>query len=276
MNRLLSAGFAHMKKDKVFWICAGFLFALGGVTAFMNYQDQLKYGVQVPLDGIFFYFTVFNGILSAVFCSLFIGTEYSDGTIRNKLVVGHSRNAIYLSNFILSAASGLLMNLAFIIAVSAAGIPLLGFFQTDICIVMLFLLGSIMMSLAFSSIFTTLSMLNQNKAVVAVICIVGVVVLFIAAMYIQNRLRAPEFYEGYTFIDLQGNSSSEPVANPRYLRGTARAVYQFFLDFLPTGQAIQFVDMSGRHLWLMPLYSMLITVVTTVGGLFFFRKKDLK
>ena len=38
------------------------------------------------------------GLFMAMFTSLFIGTEYDYGTIRNKIIVGHSRTSIYFSN----------------------------------------------------------------------------------------------------------------------------------------------------------------------------------
>ena len=35
------------------------------------------------------------GLVAAILTSMFIGSEYSDGTIRNKLVVGHSRMRLH-------------------------------------------------------------------------------------------------------------------------------------------------------------------------------------
>ncbi|MGY3662454.1 MAG: hypothetical protein ACXAHE_00930 [Roseburia sp. 1XD42-69] len=40
---------------------------------------------------------------------MFLGTDYSDGTIRNKLTVGHTRTNIYLANLIVTFAAGLLI-----------------------------------------------------------------------------------------------------------------------------------------------------------------------
>ena len=57
------------------------------------------------------------GLVAAVFISLFVGSEYSDGTIRNKLVVGHSRMRIYLANLIVCSIACVLISLAY-----AAGI----------------------------------------------------------------------------------------------------------------------------------------------------------
>ena len=39
---------------------------------------------------------LFIGIILAVFCSLFIGTEHNDGTIRNKIIVGHEKSKLFI------------------------------------------------------------------------------------------------------------------------------------------------------------------------------------
>ena len=65
-------------------------------------------------------------LIQAPFLSVYLGTEFSEGTIRNKLVAGHSRPAVYLSNLILCAIAGVLLCLGYIAAVLAVGLPLLG------------------------------------------------------------------------------------------------------------------------------------------------------
>ena len=49
------------------------------------------------------------GLVAAILTSMFIGSEYSDGTIRNKLVVGHSRMRIYLANLIVCSVACVLI-----------------------------------------------------------------------------------------------------------------------------------------------------------------------
>lgn len=276
MHKLLITNITRLKKDTFFRIGMIFMLSIGILMPVKNYLDTIKTGYPVYLDNILFFYAALIPFLSSVFCSLFIGTEYSDGTIRNKLVVGHSRIDIYLSNFLISAAAGLFMCLSFLLTACTFGIPLLGGLDANTTLILLLLLASVMMLLAFTSIFTLISMLCQNKAVAAVINIMGVVVLFIYVSWIYSSLIAPEFYENVLITDTLGNVSQDLTPNPFYLRGTARIVYQFFLDFLPTGQAMQISGMSALHLWQMPVYSLIITVLTTASGLFFFRKKDLK
>lgn len=276
MNKLLSANFARLKKDKTFWIGMMFMFGFGIFLVINQYREHIKFDTEMVLDNSFFYYSIIIGILCAVFCSLFLGTEYSDGTIRNKLVVGHTRETIYLSNLIVTTVASLLMCLSFIIAVSALGIPIIGFLRTDIKVLLMMILASILMVLAFSSIFTLISMLGQSKAIVAVISIIGVFILLFAAVYIMTRLDAEEFYNGYVFTDSLGTSYADQIPNPKFLEGTERTIYQFVLDFLPTGQGLQITSTTAVHLWQMPLYSLIITTITTTVGVLFFRKKDIK
>ena len=95
MTKVLSANFMRLKKDKVFWIGLVFMFAAGIFFPVMRYMDMKQTGTINPIDNAFLGCVLFIGIIMAVFCSLFIGTEYSDGTIRNKVIVGQNRNAIY-------------------------------------------------------------------------------------------------------------------------------------------------------------------------------------
>lgn len=122
-------------------------------------------------------YTLWTGIVLSVFCSLFIGTEYSDGTIRNKIIVGHTRTAVYLSNLVVCMTAGVFICLSCVAASLLVGIPLLGYFQSDIRILLLLLLCSFVMSFAYAGIFTLIAMLNQNKAIVAVFCILGAFIL---------------------------------------------------------------------------------------------------
>jgi hypothetical protein len=68
----------------------------------------------------------------------------------------------------------------------------------------------------------------------------------------------------------------ELVPNPNYLEGFERKIYEFVNDFLPTGQAIQLSQFMDFHFVRMILCSISILVFTTLIGVYFFRRKDLK
>ncbi|MEA4964627.1 MAG: ABC transporter permease subunit [Oscillospiraceae bacterium] len=272
MNKLLTANFARLKKDKVFWLGMAFLFAAGIFGVMMKLTND----PTATADQLALIFPVLIGIVSAAFCSLYLGTEYSDGTIRNKLIVGHTRSAVYLANFITCSAAGIAMCLSYLAAVVAVGLPTLGLSDMSMGAMAVLILVAFVMVIACTALFTLLCMLNQNKATAAVICILLLVALLVLATTINARLDAPQYYDSYVFTDSQGSATSGQEINPQYLTGMKREIYQFFLDFLPTGQAIEISSQSTPHLWQMPLYSLLITVVSTVCGVWCFRKKDLK
>ena len=283
MTKLLRAGFARLKKDKMFWIGIIFMVVMGLFVPVRNYFDALEYGYMPSFDGYFFGFPLFTGFIAAVFVSLFVGTEYSDGTIRNKIVVGHTRSAIYFSNLVVNIVAALITNLAFIIAVSAVGIPLFGPLTIGTRGVLLLLSASVLMMVAFTAIFTLLGMLIQNRTIVAIVSILGVVILFVAAITINQRLSEPEFYDSFTYevtedsgVVTDVSEGVEKVPNPNYLQPRQRTIYEFFYDLLPTGQAMQISQRTAPHPWHMQLYSLLIIVITTACGVFFFRRKDLK
>lgn len=287
MNKLLTASFARIKKDKFFWIGMAGMLVFGAFLAFMQYQEHVQHGCAVRLDNVFAGHALVIGILCAVFSSLFIGTEYSDGTIRNKLIVGHTRIAVYFSNLIINIVAALLMCLAFAASVSAVGIPLIGFLEADVKTILLTVLGCVIMTVAFCSLCTMVCMVNQNKTISAIITIVGVFALMLAASMILSKLTEPEFYNSFSMPNASGasdsiiyDSTSDASAgitpNPGYLRGSERSFYEFLLDFLPSGQAMQYSSMTAVHLWQMPLYSLIIIFLSTGIGAVAFRRKDVK
>lgn len=277
MSKLLCADFARLRKSKVFWIGMIFMFVMGILSPVMNYIDMRHSGYKIFLDDIFFMYATYIGILLSAFCSLFVGTEYSDGTMRNKIVVGHSRNSVYLSHFTVCAAAGLLMCAAYVLPAGIIGTCLLGFFEADIQIILGLTLLSFIMSLAFTAVYILVAMLNQNKAVVAVINIMGVFILLFAAIYIRVKIYEPKMYESYVYKDESGEIVEvEAGPNPNYLSGTKREVYTVLYDSIPTCQSLQIGEMAVFRPWAMAGYSAAITVAATGIGLFFFRKKDLK
>ena len=276
MTKLLSANLVRLRKSIIFWV--GIIF-MAGIAAFIlinQYLDSVKYGLNLSLDSFILGYSVIIGIVAAVFCSLFLGTEYSDGTIRNKLIVGHTRISIYLSMLITSIIAALLMCLSFLMVMCAVGIPLIGFVSIDIWRLSAMLLGSLLMVCAVCSILTAISMLVPNKALAAVISILGMIGLLLIAIDIQQKLDAPEFYPAQVYIEDGNMTMSEEVVNPTYITGIARLVYAAILDIIQSGQAFQYASMSAVHLWQMPLYSLAIVILSTIAGIIFFNRKDIK
>lgn len=278
MNKLLSANFSRLKKDIFFRIGILFMFAIGILMPLSTYFSMKKYGYSIPLESGFCLYAFFMAILSSVFCSLFIGTEYNDGTMRNKLIAGHSRIAIYFSFLIVSVAAIFLMCLAYLVSSLCMGVPLLGFFSDAAFPIVLGHIGTIfVLAIAFTAICTAVAMLCQNKATTAVICILGVFILLFFGAYVHAKLDEPEYYEEYYFgMDAETEEEGASLTpNPSYVSGTKRDVYEFLHDFLPGNQAVQLSSLSAIHLWKMSFYSILIAIAATGAGIYIFYRENI-
>lgn len=284
MTRLLSAGFARLWKNKVFWIGTATMFSWAAILIITGYsQAATELEDLFPLERYFFQYAPIIGGFCAVFIGLFLGTDYSDGTIRNKVLVGHSRTSIYFSNLVVSVVAGIIMTASWLLATLIIGVPLFGGLVSSTTTIMLYLLISALMVIAFSAIFTIISMLNHNKAGVAVITILVFFAMLFLGSYLESRLNEPEMFSSGIVIDTTDASNisgrvREPEPNPDFVRGNRRKLFEFGVAFLPTGQGIRLshIDIEKDNLWKMPLYSLIIIVATSCIGVSFFNRKDLK
>lgn len=275
MSRLLFAGLFRLKKDKVFLslLAAMVLFGLCRIgVSYMQYQED---GSLPMLDQLFFGYTVFIGILSAAFLCMFIGTSYSDGGLRNQLIVGHGRRQVYLSNLMLSIGGSWLLCLGYGLPICAIGIPLFGNFQLEPLPFFQALLGSLLMTAAFCSLICCLAMNQSNKALSVIIAILGLMVLLYISALMDAQLTAEPYIPGM-IGNVDGGYTFSTIENPRYIEGIKRIIYQFIHDLLPTGQSIQYAQLRFLHPWQMMLYSVLVSLGATGVGLLLFKKKDIK
>lgn len=275
MSRLLSANFARLVKDRTFRVCTCMMAFYGIFMVLMGCYDLHKSGYAASLIHISFGYAEVMGVLAATFTSQFLGVEYSDGTIRNKLIVGHRRHEIYLSNLLTVSAAVLLMNAAYAAAVLLSGIPLLGMSGgPDPSVLLTLVLVTILMDAAYAAAFTLYSMLNRNKVTVTAVSIMGALLAMIFSGYVQSRLIEPKTYVWEMEMTEEGEILPyEEETNPYYLEGTTREVFEFLNDFLPSGQALQIEGEAIDGWQYLALYSCLFAAgLTGVGVAAFFRK----
>lgn len=293
MRKLLAANFARLWKDKAFWLGMVVMLSLGVYVILGTIKgnaDEPLYALASP-DSLLLAVGSFVSVPAALFQAFYIGTEYSDGTMRSKIATGNSRPAVYFSNWIVCACAALMMHLFYVLVVAVLGIFTLGRFVVAPGALLLCVLVSCVSVIAFSSIFLLLAMNTQKKSFLVALLLIFSFLLFSSGSIIANRLAAPEYYEAYTWTDDEGNIHEEAAQdNPSFLRGTKRQVYEFLYDFLPGGQLDQMSEMlrdasgtdmvlSGENhsdLLLFFGYSCLIALVCSGAGVVLFKIKDLK
>lgn len=274
MRNLLHANFFRLWRSAAFWGMLAVMAAVSLVELALT-AGAVRQGVPVPLENRYGIFVLMSGVVLAAFCSLYIGAEYSDGTVRNKLAVGHSRTAVYLANLTACAAAGVLACLAYILPMLALGIPMMGTFTIALPSVLWFTLCGFIMTWALCALFTMIAMLNQNKAVVAIICIFLAYFLLFLGIYMNARLSEAAMIPAREYVENGRIMVQEAMPNPGYVRGVKRKLFEV-LYTLPGCQAVALLaEMEGYPVRL-PLVSLLAAVLSTGAGAAVFRKKDLK
>ncbi len=276
MSNLLRADFFRLWRSKSFWACMIFQVGAGVFFPSLCYIQGKKSHYYYTLDGEFAAYTAFLCILSALFCALFIGTDYSDGSVRNKLLVGHRRWEIYLSHLITCSTGCLLMCVGYLLPYLAVGTPLLAPFQEEANTLLLYTLAGLMLAVALASLYTMIAMLIPNRTVSAVVALVLSFGLLLLGSYLYSSLHYPDTYTTVSYDAATGEMIEEEKPYPFYLQGTKREIYQTLCDIVPGGQAMQCAAGDAPNLPLLPVYSAALTVVTTGAGLWGFRRKDLK
>ena len=284
MRNLFSANFARLRKNLLFWFSVAVMACYAVIMLASWYRtNQIILQSDRPemamgMDQFLFSVIGLIGILLAAFVGLFLGTEYSDGALRSKLIVGHSRSAVYLSNLFAAVIASFLMCLAYIAVILAVGVPVYGPSTTEPLILLRRLAEALAVCMAHCALFTLVTMNWGNKALSAVVCVLGVLALMWMTSGMRNHLIEPEFYTSEVFDEaLQDWVASEPRPNPNYVGEPLRTVYRFFCDILPTGQGMQLTGtkVEGRSP-LLAVYSLAITAVSTAAGLLLFRRKNIK
>ena len=87
MRNLLRANFSRLWKSKALWLCAAGAFAFSAAFL-LGLRADPEGGTT--LDEAFGQVFPFLPLLYAAFLSLFLGVEYQDGTLRNKIIAGRS------------------------------------------------------------------------------------------------------------------------------------------------------------------------------------------
>lgn len=285
MSNLLNAYFSRLWKDPIFWLALAFLVGDGILMTMVQFiAPSWSTGNTYVLEDFCFNFHPVIGVASAVVCCLFLGREYQDGTLRNKLIAGHGRWKVYLAGLVVNAASSVLFALGYSAFACILGIPILGGFQSSLSTVLLLILSNILYVIAYASIFTMIQMLTGSRVVGVVVCILLALGLYLLGNQLHALLKLPEYWPEQTYWnEFTGEMVTiPPQPVPDYFDHPCRPLLKFFYEFLPssqgqilTSQGSLFLVKPQANLERLPLYSLLLITITTGAGLLGFRNKRI-
>ena len=193
MCNLISENMKRIWKTRAFQIGAIIVAGLALFQILMNYRDYAVYGGTPYYDNALFSIAAVAVFPLAAFVSLYIGTEYSDGTLRNKIVIGHGRVEIYISNLCTMLIVGWLFLLIWSVAYLVPGIVLME--SGNPPVIFIFIYAGIICELAvFSAIFTWISMVLGKKAASSIACMLLTLLFLLSGTVIQSTLDQEEYY----------------------------------------------------------------------------------
>ena len=276
MSRLFRAYLYQLKKSRMFWGLFIFYLLCAIIVPVIAHCEMLNYQVSYKVEDRLWWHTLLIGFTAAFFTASFIGTEHSDGTIRNKIIMGYSRTDIYLTSLGICTFAVTIMSLVHEIIISILGVWLISPFKNGFSSTLVFYVISLLLGVVFTSIYTTITILLQNKAASVICCMLICLILFGTSLYIAGALNEPQMMLAPVTVTVDGMESTDMTANPQYVDGALRSVYEFLAKALPFGQVIRLTNHETDHLTLMAACDVVISVLSVLIGMLCFCKKDMK
>lgn len=268
MYKLLRAGFFRLKKDVIFWL---FIFATIIIARYLLWYSNRA----TILDSLLNKYIWFIGILIAIFISIFVGKEFSEGIIRNKIIVGHSRTSIYISKLIISVITSILCEIIYIAIILLIGIPLYGKLQMPTSQFAMSMLNTFLIITSFCSIYHFITMICPDITVSVTINILIFIAMFIASSSLEYIANSPK-YITHTFTDNEVSYIISQEPNPNYPGDQKVKQAKILYLSIPQGQAMAIFNNEAELLSQMPIYSVILIIVVNICGIYLFSKKELK
>lgn len=277
MRKLISANFFRLWKDKIFWFILVIVIASSIINidhSIPAYNMMIERGYIRGFEYYYFKQVPMLGCYFALFAGLFLGTEYSDGTLRNKLSVGHKREHVYFANFVVCMAASFIFLAAWLL-INASGFFLIGPMEMGATGYMTYVLIVIGVTVSFAALFTLIGSLSSNKEMTVIFTMIVFWGMSGVASGLYDRLTTPEMNEGMTYINGEF-VMMEATPNPLYLTGTLRTICECILELLPEGQALLMNNIAIEHPVRAIVFSILFTAVMLLAGCTLFCRKDIK
>lgn len=291
MYNLLRAGFYRLKKDIIFWL---FLFVTIGASIFALFRIA-ESGDGTNLYNYINEYLIYIGLFMSMFISIFVGKEYSEGIIRNKIIVGHNRISIYISKLIISIVVSVFCEFIYIAIMFLVGSKIYEPLQMPISQLSIIILNAVLIIITYCSIFNLISMICSEITISVVMSVVIFVIMFVAEMIIGETANQPKYITSSNWDNGVRTIVSQEL-NPNYpgddIVNFAKTIYLL----LPQGQANliknskltdsneireqlytkEEIEENIKELYQMPIYSLIVISVINMGGLYLFSKKELK
>ncbi|WP_295073880.1 hypothetical protein [Ruminococcus sp.] len=245
MSNLLAEGFRRLFKGKRFYVVLTIIMAIPAAACiFIKIFEDSTVNVG---DGIVFGMIGTMTMFISVTVGLFIIHDFKNNTIRNKIIIGHSRTNIYLANLIISLVVAFIYQLAYWLVLIVFSKTLQRFESFPCKEIFVNMLFTIVILFAFTSFFVFLCTSIRSTGGFVLSLMLDTIVTMIAGivyMFVKNELVRDIIDYGLpsTQIDC--------------------------FKYAPT-------TVSDNLMWMI-LVDIGICIVSTIAGIAIFKKSDLK
>ncbi len=276
MVKLLRSNLSRLIKFKPLYAA---LAIQAGVMLFItlnSYLQSLKYGSKLWADMVFSFTvcSILSAALLAVICSLFIGADYHNGTIRNKLISGLPRYKIYFANLITVMVIAECMNVAAMLVFYPLTLPLFGgFIEKTNMLLTTFFLGNLTL-LVYASLYTAVAMTTKNTVAALIVTVASLFIMTMAAQYFLSEINAPLTYTQIVVNEF-GEQVQETIPNPYRKSESVLAFFEVLLNIFPSGQ-VAVLGSDKIVAWQAAVSSLCLIGFSGGIGLAVFSKENLK
>ena len=276
MFKLLNADLARLKKDKGFLlVLLGTLIVVIASVVPAPWNSMSFDSGKTYVDDVLFQLIPYLPFLCTLVSGLFLGAEFEENAIRNKLIVGHARAEVYFSAYLTTAVASLALLAVLLLGAGVSGWLCFRDFRMEPERLAYLSLCCVLDTLVFSAICVGFVMNISRKPTIFL-------TLFFLAMlystsYFGARLNEAELtYDGVTITLDGGVQFGDLIPNPAYVAGRTRKVFELLYDLLPTGQTIQLNNGEFDRVFRWAPLSAGMLAVSTVVGYLPFRKRNLR
>lgn len=303
MSKLLHAGARRYLISPVTWISVISTVILG----IYNGNLAMTHGV---IDGIY----LLEFFIFVFFISFSIGREFDENVIRNKIISGHCKGKIFLSEFILAALFATVLFLIHAVCFFGLNFYIINGRNVPPSYLIIVFVGFYLCSIFMTAIITVIAFIIPKRAIILVVSAVLVAGIVIIPDYLQNNAYQEQFVEVEYFEQKEVWENGEVVGyvnelsrveteeNPRYIkndiiRNASKNVYEIcpvtpiykngeimddafgqFIShyYVDAGSKIEVNKEDGKLLKDNIAYTLALTTAIIALGCIIFKKKDLK
>ena len=289
MTKLIIASIFTIRKRVILWIALSVSFVNGVVFSAIS-------GMQHGFDG---YFAIPLLFAMVIYVSISSIQNFSNGTIRNRIIVGYKKATILLADCVVNAMICCIMMLLFLLPCIMLCQNLVS--EIPLIVIIAVIAGLLLMSISCAVSFTVICYLLNSTAGASVVCVILMLVSVLSAHFTETALYITNLNSQMVLSENGEYELITTIGNPDYVSGVKRTVYTFIDRFSFFGQlneysiflrvsqnnaGIEPADLSllTKELYATlsnppmehPIYSSITILAFLCVGLVLFSKKDLK